>query len=288
MTHLRTAFSHLRRAPYQALAALMIMSLTFFVATIFALLTAGSLAALHYFETRPQVSAFLADDLKPAETENLKSKIQALENVREVKYISKEEALAIYREQNRNEPLLLEMVTANILPASLEISTTDLASLKAVAQALKNQKGVEEVVFQEEVINALSNLTAAIKKIGVGVLSFLGLVSLLIVLIIIGMKIALRREEIEILGLVGATRFYISWPFVLEGMIYGAGGALFGWIGGYLLLLYASPFLASFMAGVPIFPIPPIFMFGVLGAEMLVGIFLGGLGSLAAVRRYLK
>jgi len=288
MRHWHTAFAHLRRSPYQALAAVMIMSLTFFVATIFALLTAGSLEILHYFETRPQVSAFLADDLKAGEIENLKSKVKALENVRQVKYISKEEALAIYREQNKNDPLLLEMVTANILPASLEISTTDLSSLKVVAEALKGQKGVEEVVFQEEVVNTLSALLATLRKIGVVVLSFLGLVSLLIILVIIGMKIALRQEEIGILGLVGATRTYISMPFILEGVIYGVSGAFLGWLGGYSLLLYASPSLASFMVGIPVFPPTFLFMLGVLGMEVLVGIFLGALGSLAAVRRYLK
>ena len=215
-------------------------------------------------------------------------KIKGLENVREVKYVSKEEALAIYREENKNDPLLLEMVTANILPASLEISTTSLSSLETVAQSLRNQKGVEEVVFQEDIVKTLSNLTTAIKKSGVVLLSFLSLVSVLIILIIIGMKISLRREEIEILGLIGATRPYISWPFILEGMAYGALGALTGWLAGYGLLIYTTPFLASFLSGIPVLPISPAVMFGILGGEILVGLLLGTAGSFFAVRHYFR
>lgn len=288
MSHLRTAFSHLRRSPYQTLAGVLIMSLTFFVATIFVLLTDISLEALKFFETRPQVTAFLEDTVKPQEAESLKRKIESLDDVREVKYISKEEALAIYREENKNDPLLLEMVTANILPASLEVSTTSLASLETVAQNLKNQKGIEEVVFQEDIIRALSNLTTAIKKSGVVLLSFLSLVSVLIILVIIGMKIGLRREEIEILGLIGATKLYISWPFILEGMTYGALGALTGWLAGYGLLVYAAPFLTSFLSGIPVFPIAPTVMFAILGGEILAGLFLGTAGSFFAVRHYFR
>ena len=240
---MRTAFSHIRRAPYQALAAILTMSLTAFVASIFVLLALGSVTLLNYFETRPQVTAFLKDEVDVNQAVELRKEIGKIEAVREAKYVSKEEALSIYREQNKNDPLLLEMVTANILPASLEVSTNNLESLHQVANVLKSQSGVEEVVFQEDVVKVLSQWTEALRKIGAGVILFLGLVSLLAILVVISMKIALRKEEIEVLRLVGAGSLYVGWPFVLEGIVYGVLGSILGWGACWLFFIYLMPFL---------------------------------------------
>ena len=288
MKHLRTAFSHIRRAPYQALAAILTMSLTAFVASIFVLLALGSVTLLNYFETRPQVTAFLKDEVDVNQAVELRKEIGKIEAVREAKYVSKEEALSIYREQNKNDPLLLEMVTANILPASLEVSTNNLESLHQVANVLKSQSGVEEVVFQEDVVKVLSQWTEALRKIGAGVILFLGLVSLLAILVVISMKIALRKEEIEVLRLVGAGSLYVGWPFVLEGIVYGVLGSILGWGACWLFLIYLMPFLESFLAGIPLLPVPPLAMLMILGGEVLVAISLGAGGSLLAVKRYLK
>lgn len=286
--HWRTCWTHMRRSPYQALAATLIMFLTFFLATVFVLTAGGFQVVLRYFETRPQVTAFLKDETTLEQVDTIKARLAQTGKVKEVKYISKEEALVIYREQNKNDPLLLEMVTANILPASLEVATKDIAFLPEVAQILKSEPGVEEVVFQEDVVKALHNWTSTLRKIGIGLIGVLGLVSLLIILVIIGMKITLRKEEIEILQLIGASPWYIRAPFIFEGMFYGVIGAILAWGIGYLLLLYATPFLVKFLSGIPILPVPIPFMLAILGIEILAGIVIGSLGSLLAVRRYLK
>jgi len=286
--HFKTAWTRIRRSPYQALAAVGIMTLTFFLAAVFILLAGGSQAILHYFETRPQVTAFFQDEVTSDQVENLKMKLMATGKVAAVKYISKEEALAIYREQNKDDPLLLEMVTANILPASLEVSTKDLTYLSEIASILRQEKGVDEVVFQEEVVRSLKTWTDNIRKIGAVLIGFLGIVSLLVILVIIGMKVAVRREEIEILQLIGASSWYIRAPFIFEGIFYGVLGAILAWGIAYLLLLYATPFLVDFLAGIPILPVPLVFMFGLLGGEILTGILIGTIGSLLAVRRYLR
>ncbi len=286
--HWRTCWTHTRRSPYQALAATLIMFLTFFLATVFVLTAGGFQVVLRYFETRPQVTAFLKDETTLEQVDIIKARLAQTGKVKEVKYISKEEALVIYREQNKNDPLLLEMVTANILPASLEVATKEISFLPEVAQILKSESGVEEVIFQEDVVKALHNWTSTLRKIGMGLIGALGLVSLLIILVIIGMKITLRKEEIEILQLIGASPWYIRAPFIFEGMFYGVIGAILAWGIGYLLLLYATPFLVKFLSGIPILPVPIPFMLAVLGIEILAGIVIGSLGSLLAVRRYLK
>lgn len=286
--HLKTAWTHIRRSPYQALAAIGIMVLTFFLATIVALIISGSQKLLTFFETRPQVTAFLKDEVKAGEVDKLKEKLNQTGRVKEIKYVSKEEALIIYKEQNKADPLLLEMVTANILPASLEISTADLAHLSEIAQLLRQEPGVEEVIFQEDVVKSLKTWTDNIRKIGLVLVSFLGLISFLIVLIIIGMKVALRKEEVGTLRLIGATGSYIRIPFILEGIFYGGVGAFLGWGIAFLLLLYSTPLLLQFLAGIPLLPVPLIFVFALLGIEILAGILIGSLGSILAVKKYLK
>jgi cell division transport system permease protein len=286
--HWRTAWTHMRRTPYQALAAILIMFLTFFITTVFILTAGGFQTILRYFETRPQVTAFLKDETTSSQVDTLKAKLAQTGKVKEAKYISKEEALNIYREQNKNDPLLLEMVTANILPASLEVATNDLAYLNDVAQILRNEPTVEEVVFQEDVVKALQQWTLNIRRIGIALISVFGLVSLLMVLVIIGMKITLRREEIDILQLLGASRWYIRAPFILEGVFYGAVGAFMAWGMSYLLLLYLTSYIIKFFQGIALLPVSPFFMLTILGIELSSGIVIGSLGSLLAVKRYLK
>ncbi len=285
---LKTTWTHIRRSPYQASAAIGIMFLTFFLASVTVLVAAGSQMLLQYFETRPQVTAFFKDDVKADEIEILKQKLTQTGKVNSTKFVSKEEALAIYREQNKNDPLLLEMVTANILPASLEVSTTDINFLGEIAQTLRDESVVEEVIFQEEVVKSLKNWTDTLREIGLVLIGFLVFISTLIVLIIVSMKVALRKEEVEILRLIGATNWYIRAPFIFEGIFYGMVGAILGWGAAFLLLLYATPFLVNFLAGIPLLPVPIVFMLIILGIELLAGIFIGSFGSFLAVKRYLK
>lgn len=286
--HLKTAWTHIHRSPYQALAAVIIMFLAFFVASVTVLVASGSQAILAYFETKPQVTAFFKDEVGLDQVDILKAKLAQTSKISQTKYISKEEALAIYREQNKDDPLLLEMVTANILPASLEVSATNLAFLGEVAQILREEPGVEEVIFQEDIVSALKTWTSTLRKFGTILIGFLGLVSILVILIIVSMKVAVRKKEIGILRLIGATTWFVRIPFVLEGIFYGVVGAFLAWGTVCLLLLYTTPLLVEFLVGIPILPIPFVFMLCLLGGELLAGILIGSLGSLLAVKRYLR
>lgn len=286
--HLQTAWKHIRRSPYQSLVALGVMALAFFLSAVVILVASGSQQILTFFESRPQVTAFFEDEVSLDQIEVLKAALLQTGKVKELKYVSKEEALAIYREQNKDDPLLLEMVTANILPASLEVSTTEIAYLDEVAQVLKAEPGVEEVIFQEEVVETLKNWTNRLRQIGLILVVFLGLVSFSVILVIIGMKVALRRQEFEILRLLGATNWYIRAPFILEGIFYGALGSLLGGGLALVLLLYSTPVLIEFLAGIPLFPLPWLFVLAFLGIGLVAGVLLGGLGSLLAVIRYLS
>lgn len=288
MAFLKTTWHHIRRSPYQTFAAVLIMTLTFFVISMFSFVIYGSSKIISYFESKPQVTAFFKDEAKQENIDALKEELESSGKVADMRFVSKQEAFEIYKEQNKNDPLLLELVTADILPASLEISAVKIDDLSAISEMLKGSPFVQEVIFQKDVVATLTSWTNALRKIGIGLIALLLSVSIFIIGTNIGIKISQKREEIEIMRLLGATYWYIRWPFIFEGMFYSVIGALIGWTIASGLLLYASPFLSSFLRGIPLFPLQPILLGELLGIELALAIFLGGFASFLAVLRYLK
>src|SRR5579872_3773244 len=131
--HNSTMWNHIRRSPYQAMAAILIMMLTFLAVSVFTILVVGSSGVISYFESKPQVTAFFKDDATSSQIESLQNDLKATGKVSSIKFVSKDQALQIYRQQNKNDPLLLELVTADVLPASLEISSNNLADLASLS-----------------------------------------------------------------------------------------------------------------------------------------------------------
>lgn len=288
MSYLRTSWKHIRRSPYQAIAAVSILALTFFVVSIFTFIIVGSSKIIAYFESKPQVTAFFNDEVKQEEIDELKARLEKSSKVSQIRFVSKEEALNIYREQNKGDPLLLELVTADILPASLEISTVKIEDLSGIYEELKDSPLVQEVIYQKDVVSTLTSWTNSLRKIGIGMIIGLSMVSIFIMATIIGIKISQKKDEIEIVRLLGATTWYVRWPFIFEGMMYGLTGAFFGWLVATGLLLYTTPFLSSFLRGIPILPVSPLFLLALLGGEFVLAIVLTILSSFLAVLRYLK
>jgi len=279
---------NIQRTPFQAAAAIMVMFLTFFALLTFIILAAGSQSALRYFESRPQVIAFFKEGTTSEDITLIENALKQETRVTETKYISKEDALKIYRDRNQADPALLELVTANILPASLEISTQSPEDLQPIAEILKKEPVVSEVMVPENVVETLTSVTSVIRSVGGATVGFLMVFATLVIVMIIGFKIRLRRSEIEIQRLLGASPSFIRNPFILEGIFYGVTGAFFAWVVSYTLLWYFTPFLQNYLGEIKLLPVNPLFMLALLGASLLLALIVGGLGSLSAVRRYLK
>ncbi|MBI2019275.1 ABC transporter permease [Candidatus Daviesbacteria bacterium] len=279
---------NIRRTPFQALAASMVMFLTFLALMIFIILAAGSQASLRYFESKPQVIAFFKEGTSSEDISAIDNALEQETRVTKTKFISKEEALQIYRDRNKNDPTLLELVTASILPASLEISTQTPQDLGPIAEILKREPVVSEVIVPEDVVQTLTSVTKIIRVVGGITVGFLMIFATLVIVMIIGFKIRLKRNEIEIMRLLGASSSFIRTPFILEGMFYGAAGALVSWLLSYATLWYFTPFLQGYLGEVKLLPVNPLYMLALLGFGLFLAFVVGGLGSLAAVRRYLK
>jgi len=297
MTLMKEVKTHIRRSPNQAMAATLTMFLTFLVAGVFFLASMASVSILQYFEGKPQITVFFTAKAGKTEAEALDATLRTTGKVSATQFISKEEALTFYREQNKNDPLLLEMVTADILPASLEISASDPKYLSDIVQIVSGSEGVDEVVYQQDVVRSLLAWTNAIRLVG-GILALLLAVdSLLIIGTVIAMKVALKRDEIEILTLVGASPFTIRAPFIFEGGLYGFSGAGIASLILIGCIVWIRPYLFSFLSAIPSLRVllesatstafllsSGIFFAG----NILLGFCLGAFGSSIALRRYLR
>lgn len=290
---LRTTWNHIRRSPYQAFAAIFILTQTFFVISLFTFLIVGSGKILNYFESKSQISAYFKDNATQANIDILKSKLKETGKIADLRFVSKQQALAIYKEQNKNDPILLELVTPDTLPASFEISTIHIEDLGGIADILKSSSIVNEVIYQKDVVKKLSNWTNALREIGIGLITILTLDSIFLMVIIIGIKISQKKEEIEIMRLLGATNWHISLPFIIEGIFYGVIGAFVGWLFSSVTvsMLTGSTFVIGFLEDpllISEISFSPVFSVIILGGELFLAILLGALSSYLAARRYLK
>lgn len=287
--HLKTVGKYIRRSPYQSLAAVLIMTLTMFMISVFSLLTILSVRLIDYFESSPQLMVFFNLDTKEDEIMKLKDHYESNNKVATVRYISQKEAVKLYFEKTQNDdPILRELVTADILPASLEIKAADPKDLSMLAAISQDLPIVDEVKFEKEIIEDLISWMNAFRMVGIAVIAILVLTAVLVILSIIAFKILVRRDEIEIMKLIGATNWFVRIPFIYEGMFYGFIGAIIGWFMSLGLLLYATPFLQASLKNAPVLPFPTMLLAEALLVQVLIAVFLGAFASFLAVLRYLK
>lgn len=288
MRSLTVAFHNIRRSPYQSLTAMLMMTLVFFMSSVLAVFLLGASQIIAYFEQRPQVIAFFAVSAPQAQVDAAAQAMQAKPYVDKVKVISKEDALNIYKQDNKNDPVLLELVTADIFPASLEVSAKEITSLPAIRDDLQALSGVEDVMYQKDVIDSLTAIVKNVRLVGIVIVAFLLLMSLMFVSVVLSLRIATKKQEIGIMRLLGAGVGYIVVPYMMEGMMYGLVGAFVGWLLMFILYLYTTPFLVTFFSSIIHFPVSWMVFAGVLGGGVLAGALIGIIASFMAVRRFVK
>lgn len=288
MKALRTALINIRRMPYKSLIAVFMISLTFFMGYSFSLFALGSEQILNFFESQPQVIAFFDIQAEEQEIQEVVDYFSDREEIDQLKLVSKEEALQYYRQDKKNNPLLLELVTADILPASIEISATNPQQLTQAKTELLAYDQVDEVVLQEDIIDKLVSWTNTVRLVGLVAMAILATASLLIITTIISLKVSHKKKSIGILKFIGANTGFIITPFIWEGFIYGFFGSVLGWslmYGGYL---YLNPWLKQFLGDIISFPLSWEFFALQAGVGTVAGLFFGGFSSILAVNRLLR
>lgn len=181
---------------------------------------------IEQIETKFGITAYLQDDLTKEQTEILKNKIEAIPNVSEVTYVSKEEALKTFSEENDNQSLFTMFQQDNPLPASFEITTTEIDDQPELIQELNAMEGIEETIYFKNETTSFIHIRNTINYVCLGIMACLIVVGLLLMSNTIKLTVYVRRREINIMKYVGATDAFIQVPFLIEGTLIGFLGAL--------------------------------------------------------------
>lgn len=296
---LSEAFGSMRRNWVMAMAAV----ITVFISTAIlgaVLVTRDNLnQGATNLKNRVMIEVFVKDDATPEQTQSLERKIQGMNDVKSYKYISKEEALRRFRE--RFGERIIKNLPINPLPASYEIQVKNADRVDSVAQRFFNDPTVDNdpgthngVKYARETVRKMLGTISLIEK---GMWVTTGIFAAAAVLLIsttVRLSIFARRREVEIMRLVGATNWFIRWPFVLEGFITGLVGAMlaaaFVWVGNWGIANWIKSSQIDFLS-LRVFRMwwqGGAWPLGLMPSLAILGALLGAVGSLVALRRYLK
>lgn len=237
-----------------------------------------------------EIQVYLKDDLFIAEIDNIGKEIRMIEGVSDVIYESKEEALEKFKESWGEEGYLLDGLEKNTLPNSYIIRMDNLELADSIVKDLEPLKGIDEVKYYKEIVDGLLKAAKFVRAIGLTIILILILVAIFIISNTIKLTLSSRRQEIGIMKNVGATNWFIRWPFLVEGVLLGLIGSIVSIVVVYYGYQYAfnaitSRFylmLSTYMVSVDDMMKKTVYIFAVLG----VGV--GALGSIFSLRRHLK
>jgi cell division transport system permease protein len=298
---IKNGFINFGRNVWLAVAAMAMMAITLTI-LLFAIVANTTFNhTIKDVTSHIDVSVYLKDDLTEGQRNNLIKQVKGLDNVKSVTYISKNDALKAYIQQNANNPDLLAAIsqTDNPLPASLDIKPVDPNKLQTIKDFLDRP---EIQAQQSDPTSYSGDRKAAIDKITsathffqqagiVGIIVFI-IISMLIIFNTIRMAIFNRRDELVIMRLLGASTAYIRGPFIVETMVYGAVAAGISLIVCWSLFRVASSTLQASSLGLLDIGYSSRYfsshLFSILTIQILVGILIGAASSGIATRRYLK
>jgi cell division transport system permease protein len=286
---LRRAWQGFWRNALMSLAATATMVLMLILLAGFWIIQTGLLAALDFTESKVEVDVNLQLTATQLEIDALGAKIKAMPEVSAVTFVSRDEALARFRQsmKDQNREDLSTYLDKNPFPASYEVKLKDPSLAATVAANLQPEKepAVRNVLDTKETAQNVKTVTDILRTAGSVILLVIGVIVLFIIVNTIRLAVFARSEEIEIMRLVGASDAFIRWPFVFEGAMVGLFGAAITLATLYLL---ADP-IGNVMVG--FFRVLPL-SFGGLARDVVVlvsaaGLGLGVLGSWLSVRTYL-
>ena len=274
---------------------LFIIGLTVFTAVILQ-------TTLNEFRSQADMNVYFTTDAPEDRIVEIKSSLEALPEVKSVEYLSREQALAAFRERHRNDQLTLQALDElgdNPLGAVLNVEAKDISQYETIANFLQSEEAlgagglgvIDKINYYDEehraAIDRLASITDSAKVIGFVIILVLIATTIAISLNTIRLAIYTSREEISVMRLVGADQFYIRAPFMVEGVLYGLIAGIVTLILFYPLTWWLGSTTESFFGGINIFYYYlshfPLFFLAFVGT----GVVLGVVASFLAVRRYL-
>jgi cell division transport system permease protein len=266
------------------------ISLTILIASAFILFFVNTAEIINSWKRGLRIMAYLKPGIHNADLTKLKRTIQSLDGVHTLRFISKQEAIDRLKAQMQHQSSLFENLTENPLPDSFEIrmtaSTGSWQKIESLAAQIGSLTLIEEVEYGRRWIGRFVRIIALFRLAGYAMGALFFMATVFIIANTIRLVIYSRREEVEIMRLVGATDSFIKMPFYIEGLIQGAVGAAMG-----LVMLFISFFFISsnIEQGFP----PGLFRLQFLSPTTIGGILLGSmlvgwLGCYISLKQFLK
>lgn len=285
---IKEALSSLKRNGLMSFASVTTVALSLLILGMFLVMVLNLNNMASTLESQVQISVYLQDGLTDHEMREVGTRITKIPGVVQVNFVGKEEAMNRFKERlGEQQGLLNALGEANPLPNAFEVKVDKTERVKAAAQAMMQFKGVENAKFGQEVVEQLFALTKMVRIFGLVIIVFLALAALFIISNTIRITVFARRKEIGIMKYVGATNWFIRWPFLLEGMMLGFGGALVAVLflnETYGILIHQVYETLAFLPLIPQYP----FITNISVVLLVTGTVIGALGSTISLRRYMR
>jgi len=285
---IKEAIGSLRRNSLMSLASISTVALSLLILGMFLVMVLNLNNMASNLESQVQISVYLQEGLSDVETREIGTRITKLPGVNQVLFIGKEEAMSRFKQRlGEQQSILKALDDNNPLPNAFEVKMDKPEGVKPVAQAIAQLKGVENAKFGQEIVEQLFALTKMVRIVGVVLIGFLALAALFIISNTIRLTVFARRKEIGIMKYVGATDWFIRWPFLLEGIMLGFGGALVAVVlinqlyGALIHQVYES------LAFLPLIPQYP-FITTISIVLLVIGTVIGALGSNISLRKFMQ
>jgi len=251
--------------------------------------------ALNLLQKQVQIRAFFKDSFSEEQILQFKAELEADSRIQEVGYTSKEEALRIFKDLSKNDPVLQEALSTNILPASLEIKAYNVRDLDALYEELIAKESIESVKYLKDIKDKFKYYSNVVTGVSLFITFLFFIVSFGIIISTIRINIFQKKEEIEVMRLVGASDDYIRKPFIQQGIVYAMTGSFLAGLVFFIvsLIMFFTNFLGikdlGFVNIVGNFRVHfLVFSFGLVIFINFIGYLLGRIGSKTAIQNYLQ
>ena len=282
------AFQSFWRNRFMSVASIATVALSLFILGIFMTLVAN----LDYFaenlESQVEITVYLKDGATQADIDSVSHRLQALPDVKSVTFTDKNQAMDILKERMKDQPGILDALEGNNpLPSSFEVTFTEPEAVRRTADIVADYPEVEGTHYGQEIIEQLFQITTIIRWGGIALIVFLTLAMLFIISNTIRLTVFARRKEIAIMKYVGATNWFIRWPFLLEGLFLGFIGGIIADIALYQFYDFAVTAIHQSLAFLPMVSVFP-FMYRTAGVLLIISMVIGAIGSTISLKRYMK
>ena len=298
---MRTGMVNFVRNLWLAIAAMAIMIITLTIILFSVIVNATFNNTVQQITSKIDVSVYMKDSVTPDQTNLLIKQIKALPSVASVSYLSKVQSLQAYRQQTAGKQALLQAIneTSNPLPATVRIKPNDLNTIPQIRQFIDKPEVMalqsdpaSDSGDRRQAIDKITHATNILQRVGVTAVLVFAVISVLIIFNTIQMAIFNRRDELQIMRLLGASTWFIRGPFVVEAVIYGVLSAVVSILLINAVFITASSSLQATSFGLLDISYSQAFFeahyWVLLMLQLALGILIGAASSVIATRRYLK